>query len=359
MREVLEALDRESAFQTLGRFDLLPGDHLPYRELGARDVDGELRRSIETGEGVITVIGRMGSGKSSLIAAVANSLDEGFVPLRVSVIGVEAGSPAAFARHAITEIRDSPEAQLTRHETLALDRAAAEHRTKTSSRELRAGFEIGGGGVLTAKVAGDIKRAAGDELNGAVAPGTVVRGVERLFGVFWKLKRCPVVIIEDTDHWGGSPEIADAFFDQTSRAFGTMDAVTVVATQTDYTNLDGYLRIRDKLACEVVLPQFPNMEQGLIRVMTGRMASAGVTVGVDQILEPGGIQLLVHTYAESVSDGRAGDLRRTLAVMRAALEAALSEPTAQVVVEGHVQEALARTPLAPSSALGNREAEPV
>jgi hypothetical protein len=58
----------------------------------------------------------MGSGKSSLIAAVADSLEEGFLPLRVSVIGVEAGDPAAFARHAIMEIRDLPEAQLTRHE---------------------------------------------------------------------------------------------------------------------------------------------------------------------------------------------------------------------------------------------------
>ncbi len=351
MRDALETLGGESAFQTLGRFDLLPGDHLPYVDLGAPDVDGELRKGIEAGEGVIAVIGRMGSGKSSLIAAVANSLDEGFVPLRVSVIGVEAGNPAMFARHAITEIRDLPEAQLTRHETLALDRAAAEHRTTTASRELRAGFEIGGGSVLTGKVVGDIKRAATDELASAVDPGTVVRGLERLFDVFWKLKRCPVVIIEDTDHWGGSPDVANAFFDQTSRAFGTMDAVTVVAVQTDYTRLDGYLRIRDRLAFEVVLPQLPDVEQGLARVMTGRMRSAGVTAALDEILDQNGVQMLVQSYAESVSDGHAGDLRRTLAVMRAALEIALSDPTADTIAGGHVEEAMAKTPLAPSSAL--------
>jgi hypothetical protein len=259
-------------------------------DLGAADVDGELRKSIEAGEGVITVIGRMGSGKSSLIAAVANTLDEGFVPLRVSVIGVEAGDPAAFARHAITEIRDLPETQLVRHEKLALDRAAAEHRTKSASRELRAGFEIGGGAVLTGKVVGDIKQAAGEELGGRVDPGTVVRGMERLFGVFWKLKRCPVVIVEDTDHWGGAPEIADAFFDQTSRALGTMDAVTVVATQTDYTQLDGYLRIRDRLAAEVVLPRLPEVERGLARVITRRMESVGVSVPFEEVLRPDGLK---------------------------------------------------------------------
>ena len=263
MRQALEMLDGESAFQTLGRFDLLPGDHLPYLDLGAADVDGELRKGIEAGEGVISVIGRMGSGKSSLIAAVANALDEGFVPLRVSVIGVEAGDPAAFA--------------------------------------LRAGFEIGGGAVLTGKVVGDIKQAAGEELSGRIDPGTVVRGMERLFGVFWKLKRCPVVIVEDTDHWGGSPEVANAFFDQTSRALGTMDAVTVVATQTDYTQLDGYLRIRDRLASEVVLPRLPDVEHGLARVITRRIT--------------------------------------------------LSDPTAKAIGRGHVAEAMARMPLAPSSAL--------
>jgi hypothetical protein len=204
MREVLEALDRESAFQTLGRFDLLAGDHLPYVDLGAPDVDGELRKGIEGAEGVITVVGRMGSGKSSLIAAVADSLDEGFAPLRVSVIGVEAGSPTAFARHAITEIRDLPETHLNRHEKLALDRAAAERQMTTTRRVLRGGFEVGSGGVFTGKVVADIKRAAGEELERNTASGTVVRGIERLLDVFWKLKRCPVVIIEDTDHWSSS-----------------------------------------------------------------------------------------------------------------------------------------------------------
>jgi hypothetical protein len=147
MRDTLQTLDDEFAFQTSGRFDLLAGEHVAYTTLGAPDVDGALRRSIERAEGVTTVVGRMGSGKSSLIAAVADSLEEGFLPLRVSVIGVEAGDPAAFARHAITEIRDLPETQLTRHEAHALDRAAAEHRTQIATRELRAGFEIAAGQI--------------------------------------------------------------------------------------------------------------------------------------------------------------------------------------------------------------------
>ena len=134
MRKLLQRLDAEFVFQTSGRFDLLAGGHVPYSTLGARDVDGALRRGIERAEGVITVVGRMGSGKSSLIAAVADGLDEGFVPLRVSVIGVEAGKPAAFARHAMTEIRDLPQARLTAHEKQAVERATAERRERETRR---------------------------------------------------------------------------------------------------------------------------------------------------------------------------------------------------------------------------------
>jgi len=175
--------------------------------------------------------------------------------------------------------------------------------------------------------------------------------MQRLFDIFWKLKRCPVMIVEDTDHWGGSPELADAFFDQTSRAFATMDAAMVVATQSDYTRLDGYQRVRDKLTAEVFLPQLPDVEHGLTIVLQRRMSLAGVQTPVQDILEPEGLQLLSQSYIESVTDGQAGDLRRTLAIMRAALDIALGEPTAQRVTRGHVEEGMARTPLVPSSAL--------
>ncbi len=136
---------------------------------------------------------------------MADGLDEGFVPLRVSVIGVEAGKPAAFARHAMTEIRDLPQARLTAHEKQAVERATAERRERETRRELRAGFEIAAGKILTAKVAGDITKAASEELEHRTDPAETLRGMQRLFDTFWKVKRCPVLIIEDTDHWGGSP----------------------------------------------------------------------------------------------------------------------------------------------------------
>jgi hypothetical protein len=81
------------------------------------------------------------------------------------------------------------------------------------------------------------------------------------------------------------------------------------------------------------------------------MASAGVGAALQDVLDHAGLELLAQSYLESVADEQAGDLRRTLSVVRAAIDIALAEPTAQRVTRGHVQEAIARTPLSPPSAL--------
>ncbi len=125
----------------------------------------------------------------------------------------------------------------------------------------------------------------------------------------------------------------------------------IVATQSDYTSLDGYVRVRDRLTAEIKLPRLPNVEKGLTTVLEARMTSAGITRALSDVLEPEGLRLLARSYLESVTDRQAGDLRRTIAVMRAAIDTALADPAAQLVTGGHVQEAVAKTPLAPASAL--------
>jgi hypothetical protein len=271
----------------------------------------------------------------------------------VSVIGVEAGEPAAFARHSIAEISDLPEVVLTRHEATALGRARAEQQTVTTSRELRAGFKIAAGHVLTGTVVADLKKAASEQLARATDPAEVLRGMQRLFDVIWGIERCPLLIVEDTDHWGAAPETAEAFFDQTARAFSNLDGVMIVAAQSDYTQLDGYKRIRDRLTAEVVLPELPEPRRALATVLERRIALAGVRAPLDDVVTADGLDLLCESYVESVTNGEAGDLRRTLAVVRTALDIAVGDPSVQVLSAGQIQEAVARTPLPPSSALGS------
>jgi Cdc6-like AAA superfamily ATPase len=351
MRDDLVALERGFAFQTSARFDLLAVDHVSHLAMGAGDVEGSLARAIERGEGVVAVTGRMGSGKSSVIAAVTDALDEGFVPLRVTVVGVAAGDPVAFARHVMHEVRDLPETRLTEHERAAVARATATSTTSESRRELRAGFEIVSGLALTPKLIGDVQTIAGDALEHAADSAQVMSGLQRLLDAFWRAGRCPVLIVDDTDHWGGSPDVANAFFDQTARAVGRLDAVLVVAAQSDYVQLGGYQRVRHMFTAEIELPAPPDPALAITRVLQRRIDDQAVRTDVATVLDREALELVVDSYAESVADGRAGDMRRTLAVVRNALELAVDDPTVDRIGAGHVQEAMARNPLAPGSAL--------
>ena len=68
----MAALDRELAFQTSARYDLLAATHVAHVELGAPDLEEQLGRAIAKAEGVIAVTGRIGAGKSSLISSVTS-----------------------------------------------------------------------------------------------------------------------------------------------------------------------------------------------------------------------------------------------------------------------------------------------
>jgi hypothetical protein len=351
-REALVSLDRELAFQTSARYDLLAATHVAYAELGAPDLEEQLGRAIAKAEGVIAVIGRIGAGKSSLISAVTSGLNEGFVPLRISVVGVEAGDPAAFARHAMLEIRDLPETRLAEHERRALARDTALARTAERRTELRAGFEIAAGEVFTPKILGDLQKIAAETLTHGVDAAEILAGLQRLLDAFWRLGRCPVLIVDDTDHWGGEPAAAEAFFDTTARTLGRLDAVTVVQAQTAYTQLDGYRRVRETFTAELHLPALPDPRAALVAILQRRIDGAGVQARVSDLFETGGLDLLRDAYLETAAGGRAGDVRHALVVARTALELAVEDELAERVGTGQVQEALARNPLSPGSALG-------
>jgi hypothetical protein len=350
-RANMVALDRELAFQTSARYDLLAATHVALAELGAPDLEQQLARAIAKGEGVIAVTGRIGAGKSSLISAVTSGLSEGFVPLRVSVVGVEAGDPAAFARHAMIEIRDLPATRLAEHERRALERSTAVERTTERRTELRAGFEIATGAILGPRVLADLQKIAAETLAHGPDAAEILLGLQRLLDAFWQLGRCPVLIVDDTDHWGGEPRAADAFFDQTARALGRLDTVTVVQAQTAYTELDGYQRVRDMFTAELELPALPDPRTALIAILQRRIDGAGVAARAAELFEAAGLDLLRDAYQASAADGRAGDLRHALVVARTALELAVEDELAALVGTGHVQEALARNPQGPGSAL--------
>lgn len=176
-------------------------------------------------------------------------------------------------------------------------------------------------------------------------------GLEHILGVFWKAGRCPVLVVNDTDHWGVSPEVAEGFFGQTARALGQRDMVLLVAAQTEYAQLAGYAAVSQTFTAQIALPALPDAPAGISRILQHRIDREDVAVTVDELVEPEALALVGDAYLESVDDGRGGDLRRTLAVVRTALELALNDPAAKTIRAGHVQEAIGRSPLTPARIL--------
>ncbi len=73
----------------------------------------------------------------------------------------------------------------------------------------------------------------------------------------------------------------------------TSAELMVIATQSDYTALDSYRRIRERLTAEVMLPKLPDVLHGLTVVLEHRMQSSEVDGPLGEVLEPGGLALLV------------------------------------------------------------------
>jgi hypothetical protein len=109
--------------------------------------------------------------------------------------------------------------------------------------------------------------------------------------------------------------------------------------------------VRETFTAELHLPALPDPRNALVAILQRRIDGAGVQVQVSDLFETGGLDLLRDAYVESAADGRAGDLRHSLVVARTALELAVEDELAELVGTGQVQEALARNPPSPGSAL--------
>lgn len=342
---ILEQLDAAHAFHTSGRFELLAVEHVPFVQLGATDADAELRRAIESDEGVACVLGISGAGKSSLIGSVTEHLPPQFVPLRIPVAAATdaIASVGGFSRHTLERFTQGDTEPLTSRHLRAIERALATERTTTKTRRFGAGMSGGAAGpVLSTKLSADFQLQASEELKHATSDQAALQALQQTLDVLRKKGLVPVLIIEDTDHWAGTPEVASAFFDHVVRVLskGTaLDAVTVVAVQPVHQDSDGYRAVRELLTLELAVPELPRPVAGLRVLLASRITHAEIDASVGEVFLDPAVALMAKAYAEDRS------LRRTLSVARAALQQAVSDG-AEVIAPGHVQHGMAQYPAA-------------
>lgn len=320
----------------------MASDHVAFAELGAQDVDGDLRDAIAADEGVVCVLGVSGAGKSSLIGAVTESLDARYFTLRIPVAAATDafGSVGAFARHTLEQFRDAKPDALTARHTKIAERALATERTKSKQRAFGIDIGLGAGAPpLAAKLAANFQASAAEELKTKPSDTEVLAALQRTLDVLRSADLLPVLIIEDTDHWASTPAVASDFFDQVVRALSkglALDMVTIAAVQPVHRNSVGYRAVHE-LVREVSIPELPDVEAGLIRLLDGRIDRARVEASAFELFDARAISLLGDAYREGMS------LRRTLNVARAALEQAVADELSTIRA-GHVQQGMAQYP---------------
>ena len=107
---------------------MLAVEHIRFAELGADDADAALTRAITGEDGVITVLGISGAGKSSLISSVTERLPPRYLPLRIpAAAATDAfGSIGNFSRHALDRFTRLDLDPLQRRHEAAIQRALAD-----------------------------------------------------------------------------------------------------------------------------------------------------------------------------------------------------------------------------------------
>jgi hypothetical protein len=277
---------------------------------------------------------------------VTEQLPARYIPLRIPVAAASDAitSVGGFSRHSLERFTQLDLDPLTKRHERAIERALATERKTTRGRTFGLAGGFGGGvPVFNAKLGGNFQLQAAEELKFAASDQSAVRALQQALDVLGAAKFAPVLIIEDTDHWAGTPEIASKFFDQVVRVLskGTaLDAVTLVAVQPVHQQSDGYTGVRELLAVEVSVPELPDPKSGLRVLLSSRIRHVASNGRAEDIFTEAALDLVAKAYVEDHS------FRRTLSVARAALQQAVSDASATIEA-GHVQHGMAQYPAAP------------
>jgi ABC-type transport system involved in cytochrome bd biosynthesis fused ATPase/permease subunit len=121
--DALGVLAEEHAFEPARRYAELAADHLPLQELTGQDIEARVRRAVAELDCCAAIVGPGGSGKSSLIAAIADQLPQDRPALRIPVatLRTAAEDNVEFLRHLLLEIRRLLDAHLDRRDHTMLD----------------------------------------------------------------------------------------------------------------------------------------------------------------------------------------------------------------------------------------------
>lgn len=303
----LEVLRAQRAFQPLRTFDELPLYHVPFDDIcgGTRHESALLRAVTERRR--TTVIGRRGSGKSSLIATVLDPfgpLPDQFIPIRVPVATAAENvitDPGELARLVTRIVADSIGQLDDQTRETTRNRAAESVKTTLRPRRISGGLAIPGS---VAKLQVDVREVVTEYTLTASAPELIAAAVD-LFRTIRAHGVDPILILDDTDSWfADRAHLAVPFFDRTLRGVvAELDCPVVAAIHNSYLEIDGFDEARRAMFTATI--EIPRLSLHQAGTAVGLIVSKALAVheileDPSAIFENGSLDVLAASYVDGL-----------------------------------------------------------
>lgn len=324
------------AFHPRGRFGELALDHVSFDQLTGRHAfESVTLRDVTADATAVAIIGPIGAGKSSLIAAVCSALPNTHVALRVPVTGAD--DPTQVSTVAAMALSSALAAfDLETYQREALEHARADHSGRSRTPIGIAGGRLGGG-PIPAELNVELGSLREEHQTNRLA-GERLAGLDRLVTILVARDLQPVFVLEDTEAaiGGGDRTAADAFFDGPMRAFSReLDAACMIAVQEHIADVSAAFRQLAPGMRLITLPAFDDAHgrSALAAIIDHRLGIHELDYDHRSVLGDDALELLVAFYHETDRS-----LRHTLAALQSAAEHA-TDMSAELVRAPHVHAA--------------------
>ncbi len=323
--ELLLDLRSEHAFDASPLRHDLGVYHVPFEEL-APDAAPErlLAGATRRGERV-AVVGRSGSGKSSLIEHVLGPAAVGVAPIALPVFGEPATvvrSVQAVAGLLIQTLADH--AALDEAEAKAAVEAAGPHRAVLRAGRI-AGLTVAGG-WMGAELRAEVRRQAPPGLDLPRTAQATLEVVDNLLRAISSDDLMPILVFDDTDRWfrtvGGTVDHRDlalAFFGTVLPELRQRPAGIVIAAHETYLATEALAdHLRQSIELRIDIPALPGPD-ALGRVLHSRVLAhtspdePAAAPPLSEVLDSAALAHLYRLYVEDF-DFALRDVLRTVHV---------------------------------------------
>ncbi len=331
----LSKLNQLMAFDPRPVQDWFAATHVPFDELFETDTIETRVRSTAAAGGRVAVIGRSGTGKTSLVEHALNH--EGLLPIWMHV-AVEkpelVAEPIGFGQLLIAAIVDTAKRYLSGED---VDRSLAitgERIEREGTRRTRRG----GAGIKSAWANMDLAKevtTAAPHISAPVTVAAVGRALRDLLVIVRENGSVPIVVIDDSDRFlrvvkkqpEAAPDLFAPFVTKVLPWLSEFDCAKVVAVHPTYTGRDEWVVAkREGLAgSEVEVPTL-EVEEQLAAILERRLEAFDVQADLDDVFEDGTVTGLFDIYEQQDNP----TIRKCLTVAHAAVVFAIDQRAEQV-----------------------------